>query len=110
LAHAPAIPLRADAAGSWAQGVVYAPTGSQIGLLCVYDMPALPEDQTYQVWLIKDGQRESGGLFRVSQDGFGVLMLRPTRPLREYSAVGITVEPAGGSPGPTSPRVLGGSL
>jgi anti-sigma-K factor RskA len=110
LTNAPAVALRADASGSWAQGVVYAPAGDQMALLCVYGMPALPADKTYQLWLIKDGQRENGGLFRVSQDGFGLLAIRPARPLSEYSAVGITVEPAGGSPAPTSPRVLGGSL
>jgi anti-sigma-K factor RskA len=110
LADAAAIPLRADGSGGWAQGVVYAPKAAQPALLCVYGMPALPADKTYQVWLTKDGKRDSGGLFQVSPDGFGLLVLRPERPLSEYSAVGITVEPAGGSPGPTSPRVLGASL
>jgi anti-sigma-K factor RskA len=110
LADAAAIPLRADGSGAWAQGVVYAPKGAQPALLCVYGMPALPAGKTYQVWLIKDLRRDSGGLFQVSPDGFGLLVLRPERPLSEYSAVGITVEPAGGSPGPTSPRVLGASL
>jgi len=109
-ANARAIPLRADAAGGWAQGVVYAPSDGQLALLCVYGMPALPPDKTYQLWLLKDGKRDNGGLFRVSQDGFGLLVVRPERALSEYSAVGITVEPAGGSPGPTSPRVLGASL
>jgi anti-sigma-K factor RskA len=110
LAGAPAIPLRADGSGGWSQGVVYAPADGQMALLCVYGMPALTPDKTYQLWLIKDGKRDSGGIFRVTQDGFGLLVIRPERPLSEYSAVGITVEPAGGSPGPTSPRVLGASL
>jgi hypothetical protein len=110
LADAPAVPLTADAAAPYAQGVVYRPTDSPVALLCVYGLPALPADKTYQLWLIKDGQRDSGGLFRVTQDGFGLHVIRTERPLSEYSAVGITVEPAGGSPAPTSPRVLGASL
>ena len=110
LADAPAVPLTADAAVPYAQGVVYRPIDSPVALLCVYGLPALPTDKTYQLWLIKDGQRDSGGLFRVTQDGFGLHVIRPGRPLSEYSAVGITVEPAGGSPSPTSPRVLGASL
>jgi anti-sigma-K factor RskA len=110
LADAAAVPLRADGSGAWAQGVVYAPKDAQPALLCVYGMPALPVGKSYQVWLIKDGKRDSGGLFQVSPDGFGLLVLRPQRPLSEYNAVGITVEPAGGSPAPTSPRVLGASL
>jgi anti-sigma-K factor RskA len=110
LSSAAAIPLRADPSGGRAQGVVYELTGGQIALLCVYDMSALPPDKTYQLWLIKNGNRESGGLFQVTQDGFGLLVIRPERPLTEYSAVGITAEPAGGSAAPTSPRVLGGNL
>jgi anti-sigma-K factor RskA len=110
LANAPAIPLHADTSAPNAQGVVYASSDGQIALLCVYGMPALPPDKAYQLWLIKDGKRDSGGVFQVSEYGFGILMVRPTGPLDEYSAVGITIEPAGGSPAPTSPRVLGGSL
>jgi anti-sigma-K factor RskA len=110
LADAPAVPLTAEAAAPYAQGVVYRPIDSPVALLCVYGLPALPTDKSYQLWLIKEGQRDSGGLFRVTQDGFGLLVIRPEHPLSEYSAVGITVEPAGGSPAPTSPRVLGASL
>jgi len=110
LTDASAISLQADAPAPNAQGVVYASAKGQIALLCVYGMPELPSDKAYQVWLIKDGKRESGGMFQVSEYGFGFLMIKPTRPLNEYGAVGITVEPIGGSPAPTSPRVLGGSL
>jgi anti-sigma-K factor RskA len=110
LTGAAAIPLRADGSGGWAQGVVYAPKDGQIALLCVYGMPALAPDKTYQLWLIQDGKRESGGLFQVSPEGFGLLVVRPERPLSEYGGLGVTVEPAGGSPGPTSPRVLGANL
>ena len=110
LANASTITLHADEPAPYAQGVVYASTGGQIALLCVYGMPELPADKAYQLWLIKDGKRESGGVFQVSESGFGFLMVKPTHPMNEYSAVGITVEPIGGSPAPTSPRVLGGSL
>jgi anti-sigma-K factor RskA len=110
LANAPAIALRAEASSPYAQGVVYKSTDSQAALLCVYGMPALPSDKAYQLWLIKDGKRESGGVFQVSANGFGFLMVKPAHPLTDYSSVGITVEPIGGSPAPTSPRVLGGNL
>jgi anti-sigma-K factor RskA len=110
LANAPATALRAEASAPYAQGVVYASTSGQAALLCVYGMPALPSDKAYQLWLIKDGKRESGGVFQVSDNGFGFLMVKPAHPLTDYSSVGITVEPIGGSPAPTSPRVLGGNL
>ena len=110
LANAPATALRAEASAPYAQGVVYTSTGGQAALLCVYGMPALPSDKAYQLWLIKDGKRESGGVFQVSDKGFGFLMVKPAHPLTDYSSVGITAEPIGGSPAPTSPRVLGGNL
>jgi anti-sigma-K factor RskA len=109
-ANAPAIPLITDTPAAYMQGVIYAPAEGQVALLCVYDMPALPAGKAYQLWLIRDGTRDNGGVFQVSKDGFGLLVVQPERPLSEYSAVGITVEPAGGSPAPTSPRVLGASL
>jgi len=109
-ANAPTTALRAEAAAPYAQGVVYASDSGQAALLCVYGMPALPGDKAYQLWLIKDGKRESGGVFQVSEGGFGFLMVKPASPLSDYSSVGITVEPIGGSPAPTSPRVLGGNL
>jgi anti-sigma-K factor RskA len=79
LAEAPAIPLAADPSAAWAQGVIYAPTQSQLALLCVYDMPELPPGKAYQLWLIRDGQRDNGGVFQVSKDAFGLLVIRPDR-------------------------------
>ncbi len=80
------------------------------GALVVDDLPPLAEGRQYQLWLIKDGQRTSGGVFSVDQDGYGVLWVSPPRPLVEYTSFGVTIEPKGGSPAPTGERVLGGSL
>jgi anti-sigma-K factor RskA len=63
-----------------------------------------------QLWLIKDGKRTSGGVFSVSPAGYGALAITAEQPLKVFSAFGITIEPAGGSPGPTGDKVLGGSL
>lgn len=110
LSDAPAVYLQADPSAAKEQGVVYTSTDGAVALVCVYDMPALPADKTYQVWLLKDGSRESGGVFNVTDDGFGLLVVRPQDSLGGYDSLGITVEPAGGSPAPTSPHVLRGSL
>ncbi len=110
LLQAPSIPLRPDTDASQASGVLYAPRWGRVALLVVRDMPPLPADKAYQLWLVRSGQRENGGLFRVNRDGSGFLLVKSPRPLQEYEAVGITAEPAGGSPGPTSPRVIGGRL
>jgi anti-sigma-K factor RskA len=76
----------------------------------VNNMPALPADRVYQLWLVADGQRISGGTFRVDADGRGALLVQPPQPWSAYQRLGVTTEPTGGSPGPTSPRVIGGTL
>lgn len=78
--------------------------------LVVRGLPELPPGRVYQVWLIRpDGERDSGGIFTVA-DGAAVTYLRLPAPLDQYTEVGITDEPAGGSPGPTGTKVLGGTM
>jgi hypothetical protein len=50
------------------------------------------------------------GVFRVDEQGFGMISVTAQRPFTAYQRVGITEKPAGGSPGPTSPRVIGATL
>jgi anti-sigma-K factor RskA len=78
--------------------------------LTITNLPALTDEQQYQLWLIQDGQRDSGAVFSVSADGSAQVTIEAKRPLAEYGAFGITIEPAGGSPGPTGERVLGFNL
>lgn len=82
----------------------------EYGTLVVDGLPALDPDHQYQLWLIRDGQRASGGIFSVNPEGYGALWISSPEPLSSYSAFGITIEPEGGSPGPTGDKVLGGSL
>ncbi|MCW5843718.1 MAG: anti-sigma factor [Caldilinea sp.] len=81
-----------------------------VGILQASDFPPLAPDMTYQLWLIKDGQRTSGGLFTVSDTGNGTLIFSPPDTLDAFDGMGITPEPAGGSSGPTAPPVVTGSL
>jgi anti-sigma-K factor RskA len=80
------------------------------GVVVVDGLPPLDESQQYQLWLIKDGQRDSGGVFSVGSSGYGWVYVRSPDPLASYQAAGITIEPAGGSSGPTGDKVLGGNL
>lgn len=80
------------------------------GTLVVDGLPPLDEELAYQLWLIKDGERTSGGVFSVSEDGYASLWIGAPEPLQDYGAFGVTIEPAGGSPGPTGERVLGFNL
>jgi len=78
--------------------------------LTINNLPPLASDQQYQLWLIDNGERDSGAIFSVNDDGAAVVAIKSTRPLTDYAAFGITIEPAGGSPGPTGERVLGYNL
>ena len=90
-----------------AQGYLLAFKGDIYGTLTVENAPVLDAGHQYQIWLLRDGQRTSGGVFSVNEDGYGTLMITADRPLDTFQSFGITIEPAGGSPGPTGKKVLG---
>lgn len=96
--------------GSGAQATVICDPERSVGVVYAKRMPALPPGQAYQVWLIQGEQRTSAGLFQVSADGTGLLTFQAPLPMRRYDAMGITVEPATGSPQPTTPAVVKGPL
>lgn len=93
-----------------ATGALVVSEGGEYGTLVVDDLPPLDAEHEYQLWLIRDGARTSGGVFSVNDEGYGALWVSAPEPLISYPAFGITVEPAGGSPGPTGDKVMGGDL
>ena len=105
-----AIPLHASQSGSPATGFVIIGANGMNGALIVDGLPALAENQQYQVWLIREGQRTSGAIFSTDEQSYGGTRIRVEGSLLQYSSVDVTIEPAGGSPQPTGPQVLGGSL
>ncbi|MFV0126663.1 anti-sigma factor domain-containing protein [Streptomyces sp. HMX112] len=60
------------------------------------DLPELPEDKTYQLWFDDGGKMRPAGL--VTHDGSRLM----EGDVGRASGVGVTVEPSGGSPQPTS--------
>jgi anti-sigma-K factor RskA len=91
-------------------GLIVISDDGEHGTIVVDQMEILDESREYQLWLIKDGERVSGGVFSVGEDGYGAKWVSAPEPLASYEAFGVTIEPAGGSPGPTGDRVLAGSL
>jgi anti-sigma-K factor RskA len=102
------IALAATENAPGAAGILIISGDGEYGSLIVQRLPVLNPDQQYQLWLIDDGQRTSGGVFSVHH-GYAAIEIYAPRPLSSYQAFGITVEPAGGSPGPTGVKVLGSS-
>ncbi len=94
--------VRGEVTGGGTGTVVASPAKGQV-LFLANGLAPLPEDRTYQMWLIgADGPRPAGLL--TSSDGQAVPLLAGGFTGRE--AVGLTVEPQGGSPQPTTPTVV----
>jgi anti-sigma-K factor RskA len=66
--------------------------------LVVFGLPAAPEEQTYEAWVIDDGAPVPAGLFR----GGGDTVFELTEPLPGNAVVAVTLEQAGGAEQPTS--------
>ncbi|MFJ7905678.1 anti-sigma factor domain-containing protein [Kitasatospora sp. NPDC096204] len=87
--------------GSGVATVVWSQTQGAAGFLAA-GLPPLAGGTTYQLWFDDDGTMRPAGLLPTAS---GALMLNG--PLNAASGVGVTVEPAGGSPQPTgTPLVL----
>lgn len=68
------------------------------------DMPSAPEGQSFQLWYERpDEGMVPAGMMPDSEDGQSVLL---DGPLDDATAVGVTVEPDGGSREPTSDPVV----
>jgi len=78
----------------------------------MWGLDPLGSDQEYQAWLVRaDGSRVSAGLFPADPDSwFTSAVLTSPVPVGEFAGVGVTIEPSGGSPQPTGPRVLNAEL
>lgn len=105
-----AVALSATDAAPSATGFVLISANGDDGALVVDGLPPLAEDQEYQLWLIRNGERTSGAVFSTDEKSYAGTRIRAPRSLLDYSAVGITIEPAGGSAQPTGAQVLRGSL
>jgi len=80
------------------------------GVLAVNGLPPLDGAHQYQLWLIRDGQRRSAGVFSVDADGYGALLLMVPRDFVDFRSFGISIEPWGGSPAPTGAKMMSGVL
>lgn len=94
-----------------AAGYAYTDPASTMGLMLAYWLPTIAPDQRFQVWLVTpEGTRDSGGLFTADKRGNAHVLINAPAPFAKYTSIGVTIEPASGSPGPTTPRVCGGEI
>jgi anti-sigma-K factor RskA len=96
-------------AGDTANGHFWATPQGKVACLVAQRLPAVRNDQVYQVWLVHGGEHTSGGVFE-AREGNGWILIRSTEPLANYDFVGVTIEPRGGSAAPTSRPILQGEI
>jgi anti-sigma-K factor RskA len=81
-------------------------------VLVLWGLPQIEAGKTYQIWLIDEsGKRISAGLFDpVNEQGYTTVSIQSPVPIGQFVGLGVTIEPRGGSEGPTGPRVLAVNL
>lgn len=88
-----------------AQGALTLNPASGEGVLSVANLPPLTVEQTYQAWLIVEGTPVSAGTFLVDDSGAASHFISDARP-GAFEAVGVSIEPAGGSEQPTPDQII----
>jgi anti-sigma-K factor RskA len=79
--------------------LIVSPQGNQ-AVIRVVQLPELRPDQTFQLWLLDvGGILRSGGLFKGSTPDSPTYITVPLgKPISAYQRLGVSIEPAGGSP------------
>jgi anti-sigma-K factor RskA len=72
-------------------------------VLMAEDMPPVPEDKTFQIWVIENDVPKPGGLFETREEW---VVTSVGIPLDGADIIAVTVEPKGGSPQPTTDPML----
>jgi len=90
--------------GAHGQFIVDTGTGSSI--LVVSGLEPLAAGQTYEFWLIKDSTAVPSGLFTVDQQGRAILQVPQNSAAPAYNAIGVSIEPQGGSSQPTAGNIV----
>lgn len=85
--------------------VIWAPSLNQ-GMLMADKFPELGEGKTFQAWVTRGDEIISLGTFRINAEGAGYLVLPADLLDAPFDALGVTMEPAGGSERPTSKPVV----
>lgn len=95
-----------------AQAIAVWDPGRETGLLTVEKLPAIADNQDYQIWVVDPAYPipVDGGVFKPGADGRAVLTFRGNKPIKTVAAFAISLEKRGGVPKAEGPIVLLGKL
>jgi anti-sigma-K factor RskA len=99
LGQGPAADARARAFWSRTEGIVLTTTR----------LPSLAPGRTYQLWLLNDGAPTSAGVFAPDATGAATAVFETSASVPAPKGMAVSIEPQGGSPGPTGEIVLAGT-
>ncbi len=91
-------------------GRIFWDTGTSNAILMVSNVPELVPGQTYQFWVVEDGEPHSMGTFTVNQNGEHMMEINCMPEEKGRIEFAVTLEPEGGMPEPTGATYLVGSL
>lgn len=106
---AQSVPVRGTESSPDASGALLVSRDDNRALLTVSGLAPLPAGQDYQLWLIEGDSPRSAGVFEVDEEGQSVYLFAVDPLAASFDAVGVSVEPAGGSQQPTGDIVLFGN-
>lgn len=85
--------------------------GATTSVLVLQGLPALRQDEIYQLWLIpSSGNPIAVGPVPVDEGTTTTINFELSEEMQAFAAVGISIEPTGGSSQPTGPIVLLGTV
>lgn len=86
--------------------------GREAGLLTVEQLPAIADNQDYQLWVVDPAYPNpvDGGVFKPGADGRAVLTFKGDKPIKSVAAFAISLEKKGGVPKAEGPIVLLGKV
>ena len=86
--------------------------GRETGLLTVEQLPAIADNQDYQIWVVDPAYPipVDGGVFKPGADGRAVLTFHGDKPITTVAAFAISLEKKGGVPKAEGPIVLLGKF
>ena len=83
---------------------------SEVAILVVDGLPELEDGQVYQVLLIRGSEHDTADTFSVTAEGSYALIIESPSPMEIFDAVGVSIEPEGGSQQRTGDIVLFGDI